>query len=366
MLPATSPEKVPRFSTKVSMRRFLRSVYRGIRFAGAATASNWERLAVKKPFLSSVYYAIVSPAFHREHRATLAGKAHYHCAGESVTGNATLLRRNIHRIEKGLLMRPRRGVFGLEYAAETVESYRRRLDVDSHNPDLRWAHDVLSAYFDATKADQGLAGLRDSFRRLPRPDSEVVGETIPYRRRKPDRAPVAFNDLLQLVNQRRSVRWFLPRLVPRNLIEQAIKIASLSPTACNRQPFLFRVFDDQKFVRDLASIPMGTTGYADNIPMLVVVVGQLRHFFDERDRHLIYIDGSLACMSFVLALETLGLASCIINWPDLPERESKLAKLIDLEADERPVMLIAVGYPDPDGLVAASVKKPIDQLIRYN
>jgi hypothetical protein len=43
-----------------------------------------------------------------------------------------------------------------------------------------------------------------------------------------------------------------------------------------------------------------------------------------------------------------------------------MAAAIGLEADERPVMCIAVGYPDPDGLVAYSQKKPLGQLRRYN
>ena len=201
---------------------------------------------------------------------------------------------------------------------------------------------------------------------LPEPGSTFQGETTPHRRSCLEQFPVVYEDLLRLAVRRRSVRWFLTKAVPRELLEQAMTIAAQSPSACNRQPFVFRTFDEPEFVQQLASIPMGTTGYSSNIPVLIMVVGQLRNFSDERDRHLIYIDGALAAMSFVLALETLGLASCIINWPDIAERERRLAELIGLEGDERPVMFIAVGYPDPEGLVAASVKKPIDQLIRFN
>ncbi|SVE23497.1 uncharacterized protein METZ01_LOCUS476351, partial [marine metagenome] len=37
--------------------------------------------------------------------------------------NVFLLRRNVHRLEKGLLMRPRRPVFGLKYIEELVNVY---------------------------------------------------------------------------------------------------------------------------------------------------------------------------------------------------------------------------------------------------
>ena len=48
--------------------------------------------------------------------------------------------------------------------------------------------------------------------------------------------------------------------------------------------------------------------------MIIVIVGELDAYEYDRDRHLIYIDGSLAAMTFMLALETLGLSSCPINW----------------------------------------------------
>jgi nitroreductase len=96
------------------------------------------------------------------------------------------------------------------------------------------------------------------------------------------------------------------------------------------------------------------------------VVGNLSGYARERDRHIIYIDGGLASMSFMLALETLGLSSCGINWPDIPKKEEEMASLLNLDPHERVVMLIAVGYPDPDGMVASSQKKDLDLIRRYN
>jgi nitroreductase len=111
---------------------------------------------------------------------------------------------------------------------------------------------------------------------------------------------------------------------------------------------------------------MGTRGYAENIPVFVVIVGDLSAFFSERDRHLIYTDGCLAAMSFVFALETLGLSSCCINWPDIAEREAAMAEFLRLRPHERPIMCVAVGYPDRQGMVPFSQKKSLNQLRRYN
>jgi nitroreductase len=108
---------------------------------------------------------------------------------------------------------------------------------------------------------------------------------------------------------------------------------------------------------------MGTVGFAENIPALAVVVGDLSCYQEYRDRHLIYIDASLAAMQFMLALEALGLASCPINWPDIESREQSMQKLLALPVYHRPVMLIAIGYAAPTALVAYSQKKELEQLV---
>ena len=40
--------------------------------------------------------------------------------------------------------------------------------------------------------------------------------------------------------------------------------------------------------------------------------------------------------------------------------------VLGLEADQRPVMFMAVGYSDPDGMVAYSQKKPNRQICQFN
>ena len=42
------------------------------------------------------------------------------------------------------------------------------------------------------------------------------------------------------------------------------------------------------------------------------------------------------------------------------------ARALSLEPDERVVMLVAYGYPDPDGMVPFSAKTPLDVVRRFN
>lgn len=331
------------------------------------------RVVSRSGFLSSCYYAFFDRSFDREHRAVLAGRLAFEESRQGPHSTSSLLRRNTHRIEKGLLMRPRRSIFALDYIEETVRFYEAAVCAGEDNrcvshEELQWARDVLTQYFAVTGSHPRIDTLRERFARIPRPESNGLnGRTlIPYKRELSSPPSVAYEDLLTLSWRRRSVRWFLQKPVPREEIEKAIAVASLSPSACNRQPFVFRVFDDPDLVKEVAALPGGTAGFHDNFPAIVVIVGELRNYYGERDRHLIYIDASLAAMSFVYAAETLGLGTCCINWPDIAEYEERAARLLRLEPDQRPIMFLALGYPDPDGMVAYSQKKPNAQLCRYN
>lgn len=330
-----------------------------------------EHFFSKSAWLSSIYYAFFSRAFRREHHGVLRGIVQYSKNGAASEETSPLLRRNIHRLEKGLLMRPMREVFALDYIGETAQCYfdvvaARQRNGHAVSEELQWARDVLQRYFSATGSHPVIDDLRTRFDATEHPAPGPDQCRIPYRRDLTKPPSIAYEDFLELARRRRSVRWFLKQKVPRELIDKAIQAAALSPSACNRQPFHFRIFDEPELVKRVASLPMGTSGYSDNIPTVVVVLGKLENFFIEKDRHLIYIDGSLAAMSFAYALECLGLSTCMINWPDVEGRERKMARALSLRPDERPIMLIAVGYPDPEGLVAASIKKPLHQLRSFN
>ena len=326
------------------------------------------KVAIKSFIISNIYY-IFRSNFSWEHRAVLAGKKKYNDSLKNPIFNTSLLRRNIHRLEKGLLMKPRRVPFGLSYINETVNAFVVAVDAKTEIKELIWAKHVLNEYMKITPSNATVDLLRDlvekSSAKIIEPD-ETNKKNIPYIRLEEDKANITCDELLKLAQYRRSVRWFKKQVVNRQIINNAVEIAGYSPTACNRQPYEFRIFDDIKLVSEIIKIPMGTVGFSHQVPAVAVVIGKLRNYFNERDRHLIYIDGSLAIMSFIYALEVQGIGSCCLNWPDVPKLEEKMAKLLDLELDERPIMLIAFGYPDDNGMVANSSKKHINKLVKYN
>lgn len=316
------------------------------------------------------YFALVSGGFRRERRAVAAGQA-AHAASLSQDGQRFVVRRNTHMLEKGLIMRPRRGTFATAYIEETVQAFSACLDAPSaplSDGERDWVVEVLDQYTEAT-ADSKDPAVQRAHGAIAQLD--LARRTVPPGVAGPqtvvtDEPPVAWEDLLALAERRKSVRWFTDRPVDREIVDRAVAIGAEGPSACNRQPFYFRIFDDPELVQQVAAIPGGTKGYAHSIRHVMVIVGDLSAFFDERDRHLIYIDGCLAAMGVILGLEAQGVSTCCINWPDVASTEAKMKRLLGLEDHERPVMLVAYGYADPEGQAPFSARRGLDALRRYN
>ena len=322
-------------------------------------------------FLATVYGIVAFPTFNREQYAVLRGRRDYYRSLSARSSHSAELRRSIHRIEKGLSMRPLRASFAEGYILDAVEQYARCLRSGTENekvPDegeLRWAGDVLRRYFGTIESSPITEGAKQKFAKLDQPPGDS-SEHAPYPAGQRPAIPIDYSELHQLCIRRRSIRWFLQEPVPRPLIDQALTAAGLAPTACNRQPYEFLIYDDPELVRHVGSVPFGTKGYAQQIPALAVVVGNLSNYASARDRHAVYIDSSLATMSFLLALETLGLSSTAINWPDFEPLELRMQRLLGLEASQRVIMLVAFGYADPNGMVPYSGKKGLDYFRSFN
>lgn len=329
------------------------------------------RYFISHPTLSSFYYLLFSSKFKREQHAVLQGKVKHLREQKTKESNYYTLVRNIHRIEKGLLMRPRRPIFALDYIGETTNAFLS-LNGNSYKEiaQYKWFKDVLTEYFDTTQGHPKIERLavrfRDSLKKAEEDRLNKNCKSIPYKRIEAEKPTISYDDFYKLTRYRRSVRWFLNQKVPRQLVDKAVLAASQAPSACNRQPFEYFIIDEPDLLKEVVKLPMGIKGYEEGIPMLIVIVGNLDAYFDERDRHVIYIDASLANMTMMYALETLGLSSCSINWPDMEGSERKMERLLKLKKHQRPLMCMAVGYPDPEGMVAFSEKRTLDQLRRYN
>lgn len=324
-------------------------------------------LASASRLLTDFYYSIGS-SFSNEHRAVLKGRLAYSESLKNIGKTCALLRRNTHRLEKGLIMRPRRSVFAEGFIQETVNCYEKAIKSQLlEEAEKKWATDVLDEYFKVV----GSTKITDKAKKIYCQARGQLSESLdlktefpsidasykPYAYKNLPKAPISYDELKQLFIRRRSVRWYQEKPVPVDLVKKAANIASFAPSACNRQPYRFLFCNEKEKAVAIAKCAGGTTGFAENLPAIIAIVGDLSAYSYERDRHLIYIDGSLAAMQLMLAIETLGLSTCSINWPEVDASERKIRKIIKLKDYERVVMLLAVGYADTTGGIPYSQKK---------
>jgi nitroreductase len=321
--------------------------------------------AAKSPRRSSLYYFLFNKSFDREHYSVLNGKLIHKKHDLSGISHDSTLRRNIHRIEKGLTTIPLKNSFAQEYIDETIYSYKNVVKMYSDFNTIKWATDVLELYFRTVLHSEIISKAYSEFSESRVISKDNAESYVPYYRKDSVKSNLDYNSFHNLCLQRRSVRWYKTDKVPFDLVHKAVSSSLLSPSACNRQPYRFVFIEDPELLKVAGDLPMGVRTFSHNIPLMAILVGDLSAYFDERDRHIIYIDGGLAAMSFMYALETLGLASCPINWPDIEEREKRLDKFLNLKPHERGIMFISIGFPLEEGQIAFSQKKSVKGILSY-
>ena len=139
-------------------------------------------------------------------------------------------------------MRPLKKVFAKGYVSKTVDVFVKVWK----NPDysnyeqMQWFRDVLLEYFNTIEKDDFLLSCEKKF--LNAIDINVIKDlkdshSKPYLRKSNEGSEISFDEFYLLAKQRRSVRWFLDKPVPREFIDKAILAANQSPSACNGNHF---------------------------------------------------------------------------------------------------------------------------------
>ncbi len=281
--------------------------------------------------------------------------------------NLYILRRNVHRIEKGLTMRPLRQEFALRFIEPTVRGFcnmAAQKGFDSAS-EYNWAADVLKAYFEQTSSlDARYLAANKYFSSFVAGYSSEATKEIPVSYESVD-SEGYLEILNKLCSQRKSVRWFESRSVEEDVIVKALECATLAPSSCNRQPYRYDVIFNKELAVEVANISAGTAGWSQNVNCIAVLIGDMSAFSNVANRHSIYVDGTLSVMPFVLSLEAQGLSTCIINWADISFREGEIRRVLGLKAYEKVVLSIAIGYAEKDVKVPFSKRKSVSEISRF-
>ncbi len=151
-------------------------------------------------------------------------------------------------------------------------------------------------------------------------------------------------DLLEVIKSRRSVRSFKGDDVSEENINKLLEAAIYAPTAGNVQPWRFIVVKNLKAKKNLAVSALNQL-WMTQAPVIIVVCANLtraERFYSERGRDLYCIqDTAAAVQNILLTAVSLGLGGCWVG----AFSEARVAKILELPSELRPLALIPVGYP---------------------
>jgi nitroreductase len=206
-----------------------------------------------------------------------------------------------------------------------------------------------------------------------------------YARPSPEEALAGSREFAELMNARRSVRRFSSEPVPWELVENALRVAGTAPSGAHQQPWTFVVVSDPEVKRRLregaeaeerdfyerratdewkdAIRPIGTDWVKTHItdaPYVIVVFEQAWRWADGRKVKHYYVRESVGiAVGFLLAaLQAGGL--CALT--HTPSPMGFLGKILERPENERPFVLIPVGYPAEDADVPDLERKPLEEI----
>ena len=186
------------------------------------------------------------------------------------------------------------------------------------------------------------------------------------------------------LDSRRSVRDFSPKPVARQIIKNIIKSASTAPSGAHKQPWTFCAISNSKIKTEIRKAaekeeyanyksrmseewledlkPFETNWekrFLEIAPWLIVVFSKSYDLADDGQKlNNYYVKESvgLACGMLLAAIHNAGL--CALT--HTPSPMNFLSKILERPKNERPFLLIPVGYPANNCMVPDLQRKPLE------
>jgi nitroreductase len=272
-----------------------------------------------------------------------------------------------HCIEKGLSHPAPRLRFGQQHIDILLACLPEYIEKCGHDLATAIGLGVLTEYCRLHER-QGvrLESLESALEKLkamqsPAPCSEEAAGAVSATRTEIHAA--GKTDIEGFLKSRHSIRHFDTRRVEEDLIRRAVSLAITTPSVCNRQMWKARVFRDVEMKRAILDLQTGNRGFQEEIDTLILVTCDLQHFASIGERNEAWIDGGMFAMTLTLALHSLGLGTCCLNWSVEQDRDRQLRRLMKLPESEVVVLLIAVGHIPKRLMVARSTRKPLEEIL---
>lgn len=193
-------------------------------------------------------------------------------------------------------------------------------------------------------------------------------------------------EFYRFMDKRRSVREFSDKPVSKEVIAKLLQTASTAPSGAHKQPWTFCVVADpllKKQIREAAEkeesdsyngrmtpewledlAPLGTDWqkpFLEIAPYLIVVFKKAYDFKEDgakRNNYYVSESVGIACGFLIAAIHQAGL----VTLTHTPSPMNFLAKLLKRPVNERPFLLLPVGYPADEVKVPDLKRKPLEEV----
>ncbi len=188
------------------------------------------------------------------------------------------------------------------------------------------------------------------------------------------------------MNQRRSVRDFSNKPIPKVVIENIIATASTAPSGAHKQPWSFCVVSSPQIKKQIRIeaekeekesytnrmpaewlqdlLPLQTSWdkpFIEIAPYLIVVFKKSYDLNENGTKGNVYYASEscgLACGFLLAAIHDAGLVALTHT----PSPMQFLSKILNRPENEKPFLLIPVGYPADECLVPVLKRKTLDKV----
>ena len=196
-------------------------------------------------------------------------------------------------------------------------------------------------------------------------------------------------EFYQEIKKRRTVRDYSDRPVPREIIEQCLLAAGTAPNGANLQPWHFVAVSDPAIKRKIrkaaeeeeyefyksrapqewldALSHIGTDDqkpFLEIAPYLIAIFAESYSLDEEGGRvknYYVQESVGIATGFLIAALHHAGLATLTHT----PSPMNFLNDILERPKNERPFLLLVVGYPSEDVTVPEITKKPLTQIASF-
>jgi len=187
------------------------------------------------------------------------------------------------------------------------------------------------------------------------------------------------------MNKRRSLRVFSDRTVPKEVIENLILTASSAPSGAHKQPWTFCIVSNpsikkqireaaekeeyenyhsrmsETWLKDLEAFKTNwKKTFLEIAPYLIIIFKKVYDLENEQKKNNYYVNESvgLACGFLLTAIHQTGLVALTHT----PSPMNFLSKILERPENERPFLLIPIGYPAENAQVPDLKRKTLEDV----